>query len=145
MLIIGLSIVFSIGLVTNNVLMYLLICIACINNLTATLCYLEQAKFPSRYRVDEDDKLRVIVDVLDFEGVLDVSFNQIRQFSGGSTAVIIRLMEALKTILNIVRMESHKEAVIKHAEMVYRQGKVSIKEENDLQDLIDRSDKILKK
>ena len=119
--------------------------IACIDNLTATLCYLAQAKFPSKYRVDKDAKLRVIADVLDFEGVLDASFNQIRQFSSGSTAVIIRLMEALITILNIVRMESHKKAVIKHAEMVYRQGKESIKEENDLQDLIERSDKILKK
>jgi hypothetical protein len=42
-------------------------------------------------------------------------------------------------------MESYKQIVIKHAEMVYRMGKESIKEENDLQDLIKRSDKILKK
>nr|WP_324291903.1 DUF2254 domain-containing protein [uncultured Draconibacterium sp.] len=119
--------------------------IACIDNLTATLCYLAQAKLPSKYRVDKDTKLRVIADVLDFEGVLDAAFNQIRQFSGGSTAVIIRLMEALKTILNIVKMESHKKALIKHAEMVYRQGKETIREEKDLQDLIERADKILKK
>ncbi|WP_319480053.1 DUF2254 domain-containing protein [uncultured Draconibacterium sp.] len=119
--------------------------IACIDNLTATLCYLAQTKLPSKYRVDKDNKLRVIADVLDFEGVLDAAFNQIRQFSGGSTAVIIRLMEALKTILNIVKIESHKKAVIKHAEMVYRQGKETIREEKDLQDLIERSDKILKK
>jgi uncharacterized membrane protein len=119
--------------------------IACIDNLTATLCYLAQAKFPSKYRLDEEAKLRVIADVLDFEGVIDAAFNQIRQFSGGSTAVIIRLMEALNTILNTVRMESHKKAVIKHAEMVYRHGNETIKEENDLQDLLERSDKILKK
>jgi uncharacterized membrane protein len=119
--------------------------IACIDNLTATLCYLAQTKFPSKYRVDKDDNLRVIADVLDFEGVVDAAFNQIRQFSGGSTAVIIRLMEALITILDIVKMESYKRVVIKHAEMVYRQGKESIIEENDLQDLIKRSDKILKK
>ncbi len=119
--------------------------IACVDNLTATLCYLSQAKFPSKYRVDKDAKLRVIANVLAFEGVLDGAFNQIRQFSGGSTAVIIRLMEALKTILNIVSVESHKKAVIKHAEMVCRQGKETIREEKDLQDLIERSDKILKK
>lgn len=119
--------------------------IACIDNLTATMCYLAEAKFPSKYRVDEEGNLRVIADVLDFEGVLDAAFNQIRQFSGGSTAVIIRLMEALKTISNIVRKENHKKAVIKHAEMVYRKGKETIKEENDLQDLKERSSKILKK
>ena len=42
-------------------------------------------------------------------------------------------------------MESHKKALIKHAEMVYRQGKETIREEKDLQDLIERADKILKK
>jgi uncharacterized membrane protein len=118
--------------------------ISCIDNLTATLCYLAKAKFPSKYRVDKDANLRVIAEVLDFEGVLDAAFNQIRQFSGGSTAVIIRLMEALKTIFNMVSTESHKNAVIKHAEMVYRRGKETIKEENDLQDLTKRSDQLLK-
>ncbi len=119
--------------------------IACIDNLTATMCYLAQAKFPSKYRIDEDGNLRIIADILDFEGVLDAAFNQIRQFSGGSTAVIIRMMEALKTILNMVKKESHRKAIIKHVEMVYRQGKETIKEENDFQDLKERSSKILKK
>ena len=117
--------------------------ITCIDNLTNILCYLAQAKFPSKYRVDENKKLRVIADVIDFEGVLDVALNQIRQFSGGSTAVIIRLMESMKTILIFTKKPSHKKAIIKHAEMIYRQGKESIKEENDLQDLMERFRKVL--
>jgi len=119
--------------------------ITCIDNLTNILCYLAQAKFPSKYRVDENKKLRVIADVVDFEGVLDVAFNQIRQFSGGSTAVIIKLMEAMNTILNFTRKESYRKAVIKHAKMIYRQGKESIKEENDLQDLMERFRNVLNK
>lgn len=118
--------------------------IACIDNLTSTLCYLAEAKFPSKYRVDEDNKLRIIADVLDFEGVLDAAFNQIRQFYKGCTAVIIRLIEALKTILNLTKKKNHKKAVIKHAEMIYRLGKASIKEEHDLNDLKARASKILK-
>ncbi len=118
--------------------------IACIDNLTATLSYLAQAKFPSKYRVDEDGKLRVIADVLDFEGVLDAAFNQIRQFSAGSTAVIIRLVEALITIQNLTKRESYKKAIINHVEMVLRLGKESIKEKNDLNDLEKRVNQILK-
>jgi len=118
--------------------------IACIDNLTATLCYLAQAKFPSKYRVDEDGKLRVIADVLDFEGVLDAAFNQIRQFSAGSTAVIIRLVEALTTIQNITKREGHKKAIINHVEMVLRLGKETIKEKNDLDDLEERAKLIIK-
>lgn len=119
--------------------------IACIDNLTATMSYLAQTKFPSKYRFDEAGVLRVIADTIDFEGVLDAAFNQIRQFSGGSTAVIIRLMEALTTIHEFTNKESHTRAVIKHAEMVLRIGQETIKEKNDLGDLVERAEKILKK
>lgn len=117
--------------------------IACIDNLTATMSYLAQAKFPSKYRYDEEGNLRIIADTLEFEGVLDAAFNQIRQFSGGSPAVIIRLMEALTTISRFTTDDSQKKSVIRHAEMVLNTGRQTIKEENDLKDLVKRSKKIL--
>ena len=119
--------------------------LTCIDNLTATMCYLAEAKFPSKYRVDEEEKLRIVADVLDFEGVLDAAFNQIRQFSGGSTAVVIRLVEALITILNFTKRENHRKAIMYHAEMVLRLGKETIKEKNDLNDLEKRANLIVKK
>lgn len=117
--------------------------IACIDNLTATMAYLAQVEFPSKYRFDDESNLRVIADTLDFEGVLDAAFNQIRQFSGGSAAVIIRLMEGLTTLSKLTHDEDHKKSVIKHAEMVLNIGKLTIKEENDLADLAQRAEKIL--
>jgi len=117
--------------------------IACIDALTATMCHLAQVHFPLRYIVDNEMNLRIITDALDFEGTLDSSFHQIRQFSAGSIAVIIRLMEALITINNFVQKEDHKKAVIKHAKMVLNIGKESIKEERDLNDLLERSKKII--
>ncbi len=119
--------------------------INCIDNLKATIVYLAQAKFPSKYRIDDGGKLRIIADTLDFEGVLDVAFNQIRQFSGRSTAVIIRLLEALTTIYKFTIIENHKKAVIKHAEMVLTMGKETIKEKNDINDMTKRAEAILKK
>ena len=117
--------------------------IACIDSLTATMSYLAQARFPSKYRFDDEGNLRIIADTLEFGGVLDAAFNQIRQFSDGSPAVIIRLMEALTTIYGFTRNERQKESVIKHAEMTLHTGKRTIKEENDLQDLTKRAKMIL--
>lgn len=117
--------------------------IACIDNLTAIMCHLTQVNFPSRYRIDDEKNLRIIANTLDFEGILDVSFNQIRQFSAGSTAVIIRLMEALITINKFAKKEGFKKAVIKHAKMVLNVGKESIKDESDLKDLLERWKKIV--
>jgi uncharacterized membrane protein len=117
--------------------------IACIDNLTSTMSYLAEVRFPSKYRFDKEGKLRVIANILDFEGVLDAAFNQIRQFSTGSTAVIIRLMEALTIIQQFTKIKSHKNAVIKHAKMVLSIGEQTIKEKNDINDLKDRAAKIL--
>lgn len=117
--------------------------IACIDNLSATMCYLAQVKFPSKFRVDEKKELRVIARTLDFEGVLDASFNQIRQFSAGSPAVIIRLMDVLLVIHGFAKDESNKGAIVKHVKMTLRVGEASIKEKNDLEDLIERSRKIV--
>lgn len=117
--------------------------IACIDNLTATMSYLTKVDFPSKYRLDKEKKLRVITVTLSFEGVLDAAFNQIRQFSAGSPAIIIRLMEALITINQFTKSERNKSALVKHAKMVLNVGKESIKEKNDFQDLLDRSKKII--
>lgn len=117
--------------------------VACIDNLTATMCILAEVKFPSRYRFGKDGNLRVIANVIDFEGALDAAFNQIRQFSVGSIAVIIRLMDAMITILGFTKREEHKMAVIKHAEMVLSLGESTIDEKNDLNDLKKRAESII--
>jgi hypothetical protein len=52
-------------------------------------------------------------------------------------------MEALTTISEFTN-DTHKKAVVKHAEMVMTMGKRTIEEKNDLQDLIERSKKIMK-
>ncbi|OAB31297.1 Uncharacterized membrane protein [Flavobacterium fryxellicola] len=117
--------------------------IACIDNLTAIMSSLAQVKFPSKYRFDTEKNLRVIAVTLNFEGVLNAAFNQIRQFSAGSPSVIIRLMEGLITINHFTKNESAKNAIKRHAKMIVNVGKQSIKEPNDLDDLLERSNKLV--
>lgn len=119
--------------------------ITCIDNLTATMCYLATTKFPSKYLKDKDGKLRLIADPLTYEGMLDAAFNQIRQYAKGNPAVIIRLMEALITINKFTKRKNHKKAVEKHARMVLNAANKSFDEPNDLNDLKERSRLILSK
>jgi uncharacterized membrane protein len=118
--------------------------ISCIDNLTSTMSHLARSKFPSKYRLDKDGIPRIIAKTFDFDGVLDASFNQIRQFSVGSTAVIIRLMEGLLTIMKFTNTNEQKTAVRRHARMVLNVGEQSINETEDLNDLKKRAYKILK-
>lgn len=117
--------------------------IACIDNLTSTMCYLTKVRFPSKYRYDEEQNLRVIASTLTFEGMMNVAFNQIRQFAGGSPSVVIRLMEAFITIDKFAKNNEQKSAVHKHAEMVLRVAEESFTEKNDLKDMRERSILIL--
>ncbi len=117
--------------------------IACIDNLTSTMCYLTKVKFPSRYRYDENENLRVMVEALTFEGMLNAAFNQIRQFAKGSPSVVIRLMEALITIHRFARSHEQKKAIQTHAEMVLRLAENSFEEKNDLEDMRKRSKQII--
>ncbi|MCB0642340.1 MAG: DUF2254 domain-containing protein, partial [Phaeodactylibacter sp.] len=118
--------------------------IAVIDNLTATMSYLAQVRFPSPYRSDEAGTLRIAADTIHFEGVLDAAFNQIRQYSGGCVATIIRLMEALTTIDQFTADPKADAAVLKHAQMVLNLGKGTIQEPVDLRDLEVRAARILK-
>lgn len=117
--------------------------ISCIDNLAALMCSLTKVKFPAKYSFDEENNLRLVSKTLDFEGVLDAAFNQIRQFSEGSPAIIIRLMEALINISIFANKEDQKQAITKHAEMILRIGKQTINEENDFKDLEKRAKQLL--
>lgn len=117
--------------------------ISCINHLSSVLSTLASSDFPSAYHFDESGEIRLIADVLTFEGMLDAAFNQIRQFSRGNPSVAIRLMEALKTIYSFCR-EGRKESVRKHAQMILNLAEKSFDEENDLNDLRQRSEFLYK-
>ncbi|MCB0664381.1 MAG: DUF2254 domain-containing protein [Saprospiraceae bacterium] len=113
--------------------------ISCINHLSSIMSSLVKKEFPAPYLADEEGAVRVIADVLTFEGMLDAAFNQIRQFSRGNPSVAIRMMESLRTIYQFCH-DDRKEAVTKHAQMILNLAEKSFEEKNDLEDLQRRSD-----
>jgi uncharacterized membrane protein len=118
--------------------------IACIDYLTATLCHLTKVDFPTGYRCDEEETLRLITKPYDFAGIMDAAFFQIRQFATGSPAVLIRLMKALATIGSFARDGVQLAAVQRHADMVLRAGQSALAEKHDLEDLVERYDAVPK-
>lgn len=109
--------------------------ISCIDNLTASICYLTGAVFPSTYQFDKEEKLRLKSKVITFNGIMNAAFNQIRQYGSKSPSVLIRLTEAFEIIHRRAKDPEHKKTVRKHADMVFREAEKSIHEKNDLEDL----------
>lgn len=113
--------------------------INCIDSLAASICGLTEIEFPSKYQTDQDNILRIITIPLTFEGLVNASFNQIRQFGAGSPSVIIRLMEALSTIYTFSKTKEQNDVILRHAQMVLTTGENSFQNPHDLKDLQRRS------
>lgn len=109
--------------------------IACIDNLTSVMCYLTGVKFPSPYRYDKQDKLRIIAPNKTFSGMLNAAFNQIRQYGERSPSVMIRLMEAMTTINTFSRNENQQELIIQHAKIIMKATEKTFSEKRDLKDM----------
>ena len=109
--------------------------IVCIDNLTSVMCYLARADFPSPYRYDKEGKLRLIANNHTFTGMLNASFNAIRQYGEASQAVMIRLLESLHTILTFTTNEGYRNEVIRHASMVIKAAERTFNEKSDLDDI----------
>lgn len=113
--------------------------IQCIDGLTTGLCVLAKRPFPSPYRCDDKGELRLFRDQVTFAGILDSSFNQIRQNSAAMVSVRIRLLEAISRVAaDACRCEDKKE-LWRHASMIkngsQREG---IFETADLKDISER-------
>lgn len=70
----------------------------CVDRLGAGLCRLCARRFPSPYRKDDRGKLRVVARRPDFEGIVNASFDQIRQYGRSSVSVTIRLFETIEVV-----------------------------------------------
>jgi uncharacterized membrane protein len=117
----------------------------CIDRLGAAICHLNARQCPSRYRHDEGGRLRLIVEVPTYEGLVDAAFNQIRQNAAPSAAVTIRLLEALQAIAVTTRREEQRRVVRRPAEMIYRAGSPALTEKKDRDDLEERFQAVMEK
>jgi uncharacterized membrane protein len=86
---------------------------------------------------DEDGTVRVTGEATTFSGIVDAAFNQIRQTTT-QPAVLIQLMTALALLAEQVRREEHREALLKHAELVLAAGSRCIEDAFDLDALKER-------
>ncbi len=117
--------------------------IACIDQLGSALCNLAKRNFPSSYHYDDEDKLRLKLKPVTYSGILNASFDQIRQYGHASVAVTIRLLEMLTLIAEQTHDPDQRRAVHRQANMILRGSRKSIFEENDRADVQERYDLVL--
>jgi uncharacterized membrane protein len=117
---------------------------ASIDRLGASLVTLAEHDMPPSYRYDAENNLRLITDPVTFVGVIDGTFNLIRQNARSNVAVYIRLLEALAIIAAVINEADEREALRRHANLVKRSSEQSIVEKEDLADINRRYDMVIR-
>lgn len=116
--------------------------ITCIDKLTSVLCKLSAVSFPSAYRFDKEGQLRIVAKPTNYAGIMDASFNQIRQFGSNVPSILIRLMESFVLIHSFTQSDDQRKALDKHVRMVIETAESSNMNKSDLADLHRRFDEI---
>lgn len=118
--------------------------IRCIDRISAGMCHLVQRDFPSPYRYDKNNKLRVIVEGVDFKGLVDRAFNQIRQYGKSDAGVTTRLLEAIALIATYTNNSKYQAAMRDHADMILQDSREAVSQEQDYKDVEERYYQVIK-
>lgn len=110
----------------------------CIDKLGAALCFLTTRELPGENCFDEEGKLRLIIKPFTFAGLVNASFDQIRQYGSTSVAVTIRLLEMLTLIAAQTTRTEQRQAIHRQADMILRTSEKALPEQNDKEDVLQR-------
>jgi uncharacterized membrane protein len=109
--------------------------ITCIDRLGSALAELAGRAMPPSCLHDPEGHLRLITRPHNFQGLVDASIDQIRQYGLGSVAVTIRLLEMIGSVLPFARDESRRQALLRQAAMIERGSRQAFSEESDREDI----------
>jgi uncharacterized membrane protein len=112
--------------------------INCIDRLGSALAELAARAMPSPFLHDPEGNLRLITRPHTYEGLVDASIDQIRQYGMGSVAVTMRLLEMIGMVLPFARDELRRQALLRQAAMIERGSRQAFSEKSDREDIRSR-------
>jgi uncharacterized membrane protein len=112
--------------------------IAVIDRIGASLASAMQRGDARKIWSDADGKVRLLAATSSFDGLVDLSFNQIRQASDAHPDVLIHLLDTLGALAANPRTEEQARALRRHMEAVMETGRRSISHSGDLAVLRER-------
>jgi len=109
--------------------------ITCIDRLGDNIAFLIDREFPSAQHFDEEGRLRLQTKPFTFEGIVEVSFNQIRQHGRADVSVTIRLLETMYCLTQQVRSQAQAEAIGVQVNAIYSACDENFKATKDRDDI----------
>ena len=105
--------------------------VAVIDRLSASLCKLMGRALPGGVFRDEHGVLRVACTKSTYAGLLEASFNQIRQIGAGTPIVVLHLLEAIGRIAEHVRLPTQHAPLSEQAQVILEAARRSVPDDFD--------------
>ena len=122
--------------------------IACINKLGNNIAFLINRQFPSDQHVGEDGRLLVQLKPFTFNGIVEASFNQIRQNGDDDIAVTIHLLRTLHKLILQARTIEQEKALKTQVDAIATDNHdkdIADKDQSDKQEMYDLIDLVMGK
>lgn len=103
----------------------------CIDRLSAGLSCLAKREFPSAYRYDDEQTLRIIAEPVAFAYLVDAAFDQIRYYGRSDVAVMLRLLRAIGQIASHARSPHDRLALEQQAELIVQSSREGLAQQRD--------------
>lgn len=110
-----------------------------LDRLGAALCDLAGKQLPSGVTL-RGTKIALVVPNASYVSLVDVMFHMIRQNAAGSTAVMIKLLDVLTAVMACETESLRKDALQRHADLVWQDAQREIGNEADKGDVKRRHD-----
>ncbi|MEZ5492397.1 MAG: DUF2254 domain-containing protein [Gammaproteobacteria bacterium] len=107
---------------------------ACIDHLGSAFSLIARRRCPADRLLDDKGYLRVTLPAFSFERAVSAGLNQVRQHAAGNAAVLIRILEVLKTVLDNTGDSAHQKILQHHAKIVMDTAQSTIAQEADRED-----------
>lgn len=105
-----------------------------LDRLGAALCELVPRHLPHEL-IERDNRTVLVVPMVDYDGLADAMFHQIRQNAAGSAAVLIRMLEVLTAVAGVERRSERLAVLRRHVDLVLDDGERDVSTPADLDDL----------
>lgn len=114
-----------------------------LDRLGAALCEMAGSHLPGGVWI-RDEKIVLVVPNVSYASLVDVMFHMIRQNAGGSTSVIIKMLDVLSVAMSCENDEKRRAVLLHHGDLVWQDAQNTIKNQHDLED-VSRRRKILQR
>lgn len=105
--------------------------VTCVDYLTAIIARLASRRIEIRCPRFHDDELRMFAKGPDFDSLLALAFDQIRQNASGNVAVMLALLDALETISRLTHNAPRRRLLLQQVNFIAELAERSIENEHD--------------